>query len=311
MAGRPSKQSLDFAGWSVDVFDNEPKIDKLIDAQGCVGFTVFFFLCQRAYGSNGYFYEWSFDDAATTARKIGGGVCSQAVVDTVRLCLRVGLFDKDLHDRHMILTSKGIQKRYTQVAATRANKTVIEEYWLLKKEESAGLNIHTLNSGSSTGNLNFAPGNANFAPRNANFQPLKESKVKESIVKDSRVKDDAADTRASSESEFAKVAGYYMDTIDSMPMPSKVSAAIQGYLDLMEPRVITNAMDKAAAQGKRSWSYVNGILKQYKNSRIRNMADVARVDAEFEERKNKNGKSKAGSQKSYAELLAEKEGTHD
>lgn len=173
MAGRPPKQSIDYAGWAVDIFDNDPKIDKLMDSQGCLGFTIYFFFCQKAYGSNGYYYSWSYDDAATTARKIGGGVGSEAVKNTVNLCFRIGLFNKDLFDRHSILTSRGIQKRYRQVALTRTDKSVIQDYWLLSKEESVGLVFCTLKS-------NYAAPKLNSNAPKLNYQPQKESKVKDS-----------------------------------------------------------------------------------------------------------------------------------
>ena len=66
VSGRP-KQGIDYAGWSVDIFDGDKKIDKLLDAKGWKGFGIYFFLCQRAYKVNGYFYEWGYDDCATTA----------------------------------------------------------------------------------------------------------------------------------------------------------------------------------------------------------------------------------------------------
>ena len=59
MAGRP-KQGIDYSGWSVDIFDGDKKIDKLLDAKGWKGFGIYFFLCQRAYKVNGYFYECSW-----------------------------------------------------------------------------------------------------------------------------------------------------------------------------------------------------------------------------------------------------------
>lgn len=140
MAGRPLKEGIEYAGWSVDLFENEPKIDKLMDAQGCQGFVIYFYLCQRAYSSHGYFYPWSYDDAATTARKIGGGVGSGTVKETVGYCLQIGLFDKGLFDGWGVLTSRGIQRGYTAVfkGNSRRNKNVVEEYWMLLPEESAG-----------------------------------------------------------------------------------------------------------------------------------------------------------------------------
>jgi len=178
VAGRPPKQSIDYSGWAVDIFDSDPKIDKLMDAQGCVGFVIYFYLCQRAYGSNGYFYPWCYDDCATTARKVGGGAGAKSVEETVRYCLQIGLFEKRLFDGWNILTSRGIQKRFMQVALTRTNKSVISEYWLLKKEESAGLNFCALNS-------NLSAGNTDYDPPKSNYQPPKESKVKDSIGKES------------------------------------------------------------------------------------------------------------------------------
>lgn len=130
---------MDFAGWRTDIFDNDPKIDKLLEGQGAAGFLVYFFLCQRAYGSQGYYYSWSYDDAATTARKIGGGVGSETVRQTVDLCLRIGLFDNKLFAEDGILTSRGIQKRYALAISERTKRPVIKKYWLLGEDEEAGM----------------------------------------------------------------------------------------------------------------------------------------------------------------------------
>ena len=56
MAGRP-KQGIDYSGWSVDIFDGDKKIDKLLDAKGWKGFGIYFFLCQRAYKTNGVYQK--------------------------------------------------------------------------------------------------------------------------------------------------------------------------------------------------------------------------------------------------------------
>ena len=52
-AGRPLKEGLGYSNWVVDIFDNDSKIDKLLDSQGAAGFLIYFYLCQRAYGSEG------------------------------------------------------------------------------------------------------------------------------------------------------------------------------------------------------------------------------------------------------------------
>lgn len=173
MAGRP-KQGIDYSGWSVDIFDGDKKIDKLLDAKGWKGFGIYFFLCQRAYKTNGYFYEWGYDDCATTARKMGGGINSGTVKETVDYCLQVDLFNKRLFDRWGVLTSRGIQRRFWTVLSERRSKTVYEEYWLLKPEECKGLVKVSLNS-------DVQPTNDDVQATNEDSSPIKKSKVNKSI----------------------------------------------------------------------------------------------------------------------------------
>lgn len=173
MAGRP-KQGIDYSGWSVDIFDGDRKIDKLLDAKGWKGFGIYFFLCQRAYKVNGYFYEWSYDDCATTARKMGGGISSGTVRETVDYCLQVDLFNKGLFDRWGVLTSRGIQRRFWAVLSERRSKIVYDEYWLLKPEECKGLVKVSLFE-------DLQPTNNDLQPTNADTSHIKESKVKNNI----------------------------------------------------------------------------------------------------------------------------------
>ena len=173
MAGRP-KQGIDYSGWSVDIFDGDKKIDKLLDAKGWKGFGIYFFLCQRAYKINGYFYEWGYDDCATTARKMGGGINSGTVKETVDYCLQVDLFNKGLFDRWGVLTSRGIQRRFWTVLSERRSKIVYEEYWLLKPEECKGLVKVSLNS-------DVQPTNDYVQATNDDSSPIKESKVNNDI----------------------------------------------------------------------------------------------------------------------------------
>lgn len=56
MAGK-AKIGIDYAGWDVHMFDDDERFDELIDAQGWVGFSIFFFICQKAYAVNGYYFD--------------------------------------------------------------------------------------------------------------------------------------------------------------------------------------------------------------------------------------------------------------
>lgn len=138
MSGKP-KSGFDWAKWDTH-FDDDEKIDELLDAQGWSGFGVYFWLCQKAY-ANGYYYRWSYANAATTARKMGGGIRSETVKATVGTCCQVGLFDKRLLEREGILTSRRIQRTYVDAVSkgNRSYRTVDKRYWLLgQSETSAG-----------------------------------------------------------------------------------------------------------------------------------------------------------------------------
>lgn len=138
--GRPPKRNLNYSTWDVDVLENDTSIDALIDAQGPAGFYVYFALCQKAYATDGYYYRWGYDNAASTARKLGGGLKSTQVRAIVDLCVSLGLFDKALFTTDGILTSCAIQSRYLDGIARRTGEIpIIVEYWLLEATPRAGL----------------------------------------------------------------------------------------------------------------------------------------------------------------------------
>ncbi len=193
MSGTP-KRGMDFASWNTDIFENDTKIDELIDAQGWIGFSIYFYLCQKAYASEGYFYRWSYANAATTARRMGGGIGSETVKQTVAACLQIGLFDKRLFDLGSVLTSKGIQRRFVEVAKKRNYRTVDGTIWLLDQNESKGLVICAENSHSRDGN-------SYSLSENGDKSKVKESKVK--YIKEKSIEKKSAFTPPSREDVIA------------------------------------------------------------------------------------------------------------
>lgn len=222
--GRQIKKKVDYSNWSVDIFDNDAKIDKLIDAQGWCGFGVYFYLCQRAYGSEGYFYPWSYDDAATTARKMGGGVGSETVKQTVSLCLRIGLFDKRLFDKHGILTSRGIQRRYYEIIRDRPSSKRAFEHWLLTPDEMASDEnaqdsarvCHTQNASMSPTNHDLSSTNAYLSPINAHFFYGKGREEKERKRKER--KGEGAEAEASAQGEGPAAQGAWLQAMNECGM---------------------------------------------------------------------------------------------
>lgn len=243
MARKP-KRSIDFAGWRTDIFENDTKIDALIEAQGWIGFAIYFYLCQKAYASDGYFYRWSYANAATTARRMGGGIGSETIRQVVGLCLQIGLFDKRLFDRESILTSKGIQRHYIIAIQKRAFKEVEEKLWLLNEEESESVIV-------VPESVDSLPENGDSLPENT----TKESKVKESKGKESKEEETAAPSHAPSahdalvydygsenvERYTERVRSWYAEKGKSLPDPD---ATVRKWLEQDGVQKIDHSVDK-------------------------------------------------------------------
>lgn len=231
MAGKPKKR-IDYAGWSVDIFSSDTKIDKLLDSQGWVGFGVYFYLCQMAFASEGYYYEWCYDLCATTARKMGGGVSAGTVKETVKYCLQIGLFDKGLFDRWGILTSRGIQKSFLVVlkSKNRRGTEIFEEFWLLDRNEDDYRNIIPKRKDDSL--------RANEHLLEENEHLLKQKESKEENRKEKGNIGELA--FASFDAEKA-----WDDTFDLYPKKTSASVAKQFWLDKLLDVIECNRADMA------------------------------------------------------------------
>ncbi len=163
MSGRRPKKGLDFIGWEVGVLDNDGKIDRLIEAQGIAAFTVYFYLCQHAYATQGYYLEWSYSQCATTARKLGRGASAELVRSVVDMCFQCCLFDKRLFEECGILTSRGIQRRYWAAIRERVGKYEPKQFWLLTPEECQGFDC--------------AAPKTDFPPRNALYKRKENNRI--------------------------------------------------------------------------------------------------------------------------------------
>ena len=289
MSGQP-KQGLDYAGWSVNIFDGDAKIDKLMDAQGWAGFNVYFYLCQMAYKFDGYFYRWTYDDSATTARRMGYGIRAETVRATVGLCFQIGLFDKGLFDRDSILTSRVIQKRYCAALQSRLVKSVIAEYWLLDDSENPkGLEKYSLN-GDSPSEFPYSQG----ANRHLQATDGPKRKVKESIGKESV--DDRAHARESSSVLYTPAVAFYRDRVAGPTASPRTLDELQHFESDLGSEVCIRAMMLALEQGKPKWNFISGILKNKQRDGIRSLAAWDAHEAERNELKRRQyGKQQSDS----------------
>ena len=158
-----AKKGLDYFSFDVGFFDNDKVA--LIEAEfGMKGVFVLLKLLCKIY-SEGYYCEWGEDQCLLfTSRKLKpsipdltAGVTQQVVESLVKR----NFFNKELYEKHGILTSKNIQERYYEVAKRRQKTEFNNEFWLLENNKNVDRNAE-------------------------NVDIFSQSKVKESKVKESK-----------------------------------------------------------------------------------------------------------------------------
>jgi hypothetical protein len=327
---RPEIKALKYFPFDVGFFGDR-KIRLLRGQHGADGVEVYMRLLIKCYASeNGYYYLWKPDeDYALLAEDTG--FSEEKVRLIVSTCIGRSLFDDTLYGMGNVLSSRGIQRRYFlavreakyRAAARNERHTLIpKDICLLTEEDFFEINKPDvwLRVADEGGLSRINPSKSRINPSKSRINPTNEMKRNEMKRDERKHHDDddapaaaplcegGAEGRGDAGVEFPAVASRYMDIIGSVP-PPRISAAIQGYLDCMDAAVVMDALDRAEAENKRSWSYAEGILRRHKAGGIRNMADVAHADKEFRRRagdgEKRGARGKPPTVNVYAEMLKE------
>lgn len=197
---RPQKVGLDYFPLDVDI-DQDDKV-AIIEAQhGIKGFGIVIKLLMHIY-KNSYYYEWTEKEQLLFSKRVNVDI--NEVNDVVNDCIKWGLFDKQLFQKYKILTSRGVQKRYFEIAKRRQKVEVIKEYLLLSEND---INVNN--------NLVFVNINSDSSNENVNINP--QSKEKKSKEKKSKEKEDVSlqieNLRSRYSEEQLKIIDEYFDIL--------------------------------------------------------------------------------------------------
>ena len=178
---RPTKKGLDYFPLDVD-FLSDLKVRRIIKACGKEAVHILVALLANIYRDEGYYVLWDDDLAFLVADEVG--TKEGTVEELVRKAVQVKFFDKDIFDKHSVLTSKGIQNRY--ILATKERKKVELEFKYLLTNEVNRSNISINGRGNPVNQGNN-----------------QQSKVKES--KEKEIKEDATAGESASLETFQKL----------------------------------------------------------------------------------------------------------
>jgi hypothetical protein len=133
--GRPLKKGLKY--FNIDCVQ-EDNLNYVEAVHGIVGYGTLVKLWRKIYMIEGYYTEWAEKNLYLFAREINVEVQKvRAIIDS---CFAEGIFSKSMYDRHQVLTSRGIQRRYIKIVteAKRKDTEIDEKYRItdLTQEET-------------------------------------------------------------------------------------------------------------------------------------------------------------------------------
>ena len=124
---RPIKEGIDYFTFDVDM-DTDDKIYMIEAEHGLEGFAILIKLLMEIY-RNGYYYAWNERTQLVFSGK--RKIDLQKALAVVDSALQCGFFDKRIFERHGILTSHGIQKRFVNAKKRHKKIVMIKEFSLL------------------------------------------------------------------------------------------------------------------------------------------------------------------------------------
>lgn len=103
--------------------------------------------------------------------------------------------------------------------------------------------------------------------------------------------------QSGADSELAQIVQRYESSIGMFPRSALEK--LQGWREVFSAEMILLAIDKAAEAGRRSWNYVDGILRNWKHEGIRTPGDAAASDEQYQSRQQQG--NRAGNARKPAE----------
>lgn len=248
---RPLKDGIDYFPFDVG-FLQDKKIRLIKGEFGAKGVLVLLQLLCSIYKESGYFATCDDDDCLLMADAVGCGVDSEFIRQVIHGCIRRSLFDDKLFNVFGVLTSRGIQRRYLRALSTRDNIEMIEEYWLLDIDNKKDVPASILKK-IAFKNISLQNNEVNLQNNKVDLQknPLKKSRVKKSKEEvEIPTESDFGDVFALFEKCGFQITGY---TAEELPV----------LIEKYSREWVTEAIRRAADRGKKSMSYIKGILESW------------------------------------------------
>lgn len=289
---RPIKKGLDYFPLNVFLTGSVEYIECVY---GAIGVYVIISLWKRIY-EHSYYYKYDERSPLVCSKEFGNQLelCfpkkdkpSYEIYDEiVKKAVEFGVFDKEMFEKYSILTSKTIQRIYSEAKRKGARELIDERYLLIDIPEDRVIAAKTNVIAAKT------PINAETIPQSK----VKESKEKEIKVNESTVKqmkEDKPPTAAAENvlSEYERLIGIPTHNIVEL---------IQGYLDEgMTPELMIRLIEYSVERNARSWQYIEKAILGNLNEGILTVDDYNRHRADRQKALDNRGSTKSSKFNNY------------
>ena len=130
---RPTKQGLEYFSLDTDFF-SDVKVRRISRACGPASTSILICLLCNIYRDKGYYIAWDENLPFVVADTIG--TTEGAVEEVVKKAIQIGFFDKEMFDKHKILTSNGIQNRFKRAITRREEIAYVSDYLISARNNS-------------------------------------------------------------------------------------------------------------------------------------------------------------------------------
>jgi len=186
---RPVKEGLDYYPLNAD-FMSDIKVRRLIRSFGSKSIGVVIALLGMIYGDKGYYILLNDDVAFIISEQTLED--EDLVNQIINKLIEIEFFDKNLYEKHRVLTSKGIQKRFISATERRKDVNLITKYNLVNVDNNPSSDV--VNVYNNPVNVDNNPSSDVVNVYNNQQRKEKKSKVKKSKEKESKEKQSKENT---------------------------------------------------------------------------------------------------------------------
>ena len=250
---RPISKGVDY--FPLDVgFLADIKVRKIMVAYKSQSIAVLIYILSNIYKDEGYYMKATEDEINLIAFDTMMSV--EEVSAIIQKACEVDFFSMEMFEKYQILTSKGIQSRYTKITERRKKPTLLQCY-CLHDDNNNSVNVDIMST--ETQKMSAIIPQSKVKKRKGKEIESKVNKSKENKSKENKSKEKSFMQPVFNNwiNNFGDISSYLMEVLESLVLEYGVDEVL-------------SALKVAKDKGTTNVKYIEGVLK---NRKIQSYAD--------------------------------------